>query len=160
MTGFNLLIDRVHPHSASIIGKLYANREFVCYTLELPWRWNARTVSCVPPGSYSAFIRYDKPDGWRIQLENVPERSGVQIHIGNYPRNVKGCVLVGTSYGPNAVWHSKDAYAKLKAAFYGESMVDGVPIACPAKRIRVAFKGILSTPAGDFPIGRSGFAVS
>jgi len=151
MSRFYVLIRRKHAYSASIIGEMYVNGSFLCYTLELPWRWNQRNVSCIPRGAYSGFIRYDKPDGWRIQLQGVPNRSGVQIHIGNYPSDIKGCVLVGTSYSPNAVWHSRKAYEKLRQAFYGDVTDPRLPSACPAKDISVEFAGIFGPPVGDFP---------
>src|SRR5579863_9325186 len=107
MASFDLVINRILPCSQSIVGELSANGSFLCYTLELAWFWNMNFRSCVPPGKYPGFLRYDKPDGWRIQLKQVPgDRTGVQIHIGNYPRDVVGCVLVGTAYSPDAVWHS------------------------------------------------------
>ena len=151
MRRFDVVIDRKRPDTNSIGGELWVNGDFICYTLELPWRWNQKNVSCIPPGSYRGFIRYDKPDGWRIQLMGVSGRSGVQIHVGNYPRDILGCVLVGTTHGPNFVGHSKDAYENLKAAFYGDLRGVSGPISCPDRDIRVEFKGILSTPAGTYP---------
>ena len=142
---FEIVIDRFLPCSQSIIGKLYANGKYICYTLELAWLWNINNVSCVPPGHYGGHIRHDKADGWRIQLSGVPgPRTGVQIHIGNYPRDTVGCVLVGTSYAADRVWDSRSAYKLLKAAYHSS----------PGKIIRVTFQGVLATPwgpQGDFP---------
>jgi hypothetical protein len=139
---FDIVIDRFLPCSQSVVGKLYANGKYICYTLELAWLWNSNNVSCVPPGQYGGHIRHDKSDGWRVQLDNVPgPRTGVQIHIGNYPRDVKGCVLVGTHYGPDCVSHSHHAYSLLKAA-YNDSL---------NKNVRVKFQGVLATPWGDYP---------
>jgi len=147
MATFDLVIDRILSCSQSIVGKLYANGSFICYTLELAWFWNMNFKSCVPLGKYPGFLRYDKPDGWRIQLLQVPgDREGVQIHIGNYPRDIEGCVLVGTSYSPDVVWNSAAAYSLLHAA-YNQST---------GKQIQVEFKGILATPWGDYPGSTTG----
>ena len=139
---FDIVIDRFRPCSQSIVGKLYANGKYICYTLELAWLWNSNYVSCVPPGQYGSHIRHDKADGWRIQLDHVPgPRTGVQIHIGNYPRDIVGCVLVGTQYGPDCVFNSHYAYNLLKAAYASS----------PSKVARVKFQGVLATPWGDYP---------
>jgi hypothetical protein len=143
---FDLVVDRKHSCSGSIIGELSVNGSFLCYTLELPWRWNQNNVSCIPLGRYRGYLRYDKADGWRIQLTNVPGRAGVQIHVGNYPSDIKGCILVGTTYTPNKVLNSGKAYALLKEAFYGSK----TPNYTPNKAIFVEFTGILSTPWGDY----------
>jgi uncharacterized protein DUF5675 len=144
-TEFKLVINRKHSFAAGIVGELFVNGSFVCYTLELAWLWNEKDKSCVPPGTYRAFLRTDHKDKWRIQLEGVPGgREAVQIHIGNFPRDIKGCVIVGNSYSPDAVHDSAAAYEKLKSA-YRQS---------PGP-ISVEFKGILATPWGDYPRARS-----
>lgn len=146
---FNIVIDRFLPCSRSIVGRLYANGKFICYTLELAWLWNANYVSCIPPGLYSGHVRNDKKDRWRIQLNNVPgPRTGVQIHIGNFPRDVEGCVLVGTAYAQDTVMHSGHAYKLLKDAYDSS----------PDKAIRVKFQGVLATPWGDYPGVKSAIA--
>ena len=137
---FRILIKRKHSFAAGIVGELFANGKFICYTLELAWLWNQKDRSCVPPGKYAGFLRHDHKDKWRVELCGVPgDRQHVQIHIGNYPRDIKGCVLVGTSYGPDAVWHSSAAYEKLKDAYeYAHGPIS------------VEFAGILVTPWGDY----------
>jgi len=151
MKTVNITINRIRSFSNSIVGELSVNGKRICYTLELPWLWNEEDRSCVPPGTYNTTLRRDKPDGWRIQLEGVEwehgVRGGVQIHVGNWPGQTVGCVLVGTDYKSNAVLHSEKAYGLLKQAIYGTSD----PKTYPTKTIRVEFKGILATPWGDFP---------
>ena len=84
-----------------------------------------------------------------MELRGVPERGNVEIHIGNFPSNSLGCVLVGTTFGPNRVDHSHLAYAKLKAAFYGSA----TPSASPMLQISITFEGAVSAPPGDFVRG-------
>lgn len=70
---------------------------FHCFTLELPFRDNALDISCIVPGTYRAYI-YDSPTNGRcIQLDGVPGRTMIQIHAGNYTRDILGCILVGES---------------------------------------------------------------
>ena len=139
---FRLVIKRKYSYAEGIGGELYVNGTLLCYTLELAWMWNEKNKSCIPLGEYRAHLRFDHTDKWRIELLGVPgNRQNVQIHIGNYPRDVKGCVLVGTSYGPDKVLNSAMAYEKLKAAYREHP-----------GQISVKFEGILATP---WEIGRA-----
>ena len=47
-----------------------------------------------------------------------PNRSGIQIHIGNYPIEIEGCILVGTKVHPATctLEGSGAAYQTLKKA--------------------------------------------
>jgi len=145
-TDFNVVVNRRFAFPEGMIGELSVNGSFVCYTLELAWLWNQNFKSCVPPGKYNGFLRHDHTDKWRIELTGVPgHREHVQIHIGNFPRDTVGCVVVGTSYTVDKVLNSAHAYEKLKAAY-------------PHRpgRITVEFKGLLATPFGDYPGRRTG----
>lgn len=113
------------------------NKKVIAYTLELPWRGNAPLVSSIPTGSYGGTLRYDHADRWRVQLTNVPNRSNIQIHIGNKVEDTHGCVLVGTGIAPDLCsligGSSKAALDALRFAFYGTNQ----PVATPDKVIRV-----------------------
>lgn len=137
-TDFKLTIERKSTTTTCSMGYLIANNKVICYTLELPWIDNLNNISCIPEGTYSGILRYDKTDGWRIQLENVPNRTGVQIHMGNYTKEIKGCILVGTDAKADdcSVQNSTTAYTKLKEAFYGTS----TPNSTPNRNITVTFK--------------------
>jgi len=147
MERFRITVDRQWSNSKSITGVFSVNGKKIGYTLELPWLNNQGYVSCVPPGTYRATIRYDHSDRWRIQLEGVPgPRKWVQFHIGNFPQDSVGCILVGTRKGDNAVYNSAEALRILKREFYGTEN----PTSTPNKSIVVEIKGILSSPWGDF----------
>lgn len=79
-----------------------------CKTLELPWKGNQRNISCIPTGSYFA-----KWNFWSSKLKstyllsNVPIRSGIRIHGGNYAgsnnplsghSDIQGCILLGSAF--------------------------------------------------------------
>lgn len=116
-----ITIQRRMKNDICVQGKLTANSDekkekFECFTLENPDLNNQRNVSCIPPGKYDAFIRDKDTSRWNynvIQLKNVPGRSYIQIHIGNYVKDTKGCILPGMSLGQNAVWRSTEAMGKL-----------------------------------------------
>lgn len=74
------------------------------YILERPWLDNLPNVSCIPEGMYEV-SRVGK-ERWRKykdvwEVENVPERSSILIHRGNYVRNSRGCLLIGFKYAPD-----------------------------------------------------------
>lgn len=70
---------------------------FHCFTLELPWKNNENNISCVPAGIYR-YHRYLSPSkGKVLLLEDVPDRTYVEIHAGNFTRDILGCILVGDS---------------------------------------------------------------
>ena len=75
-----------------------AHTVFRCKTLELPWKMNRRNVSCIPEGLYT--IHKDKTDRFPVcfRFENVPSRSGILIHNGNFTRQIEGCILVGSDH--------------------------------------------------------------
>jgi hypothetical protein len=75
-------------------------------TIERPWLNNARRVSCYPEGAY--IVKYLPRSGsgkykrvWHVQ--NVPNRSGILFHGGNFVRHSLGCTIVGSRHG----WLSK-----------------------------------------------------
>lgn len=98
-----LRIVRRKADNRCIYGTLSVSRPFgsrlvenyLCHTLELPWRDNDKGKSCIPPGTYPAFVRTDGPKGWRLELRNTQDRKNIQIHVGNTPNQIEGCILVG-----------------------------------------------------------------
>lgn len=67
-------------------------------SLELPWKDNKQSISCIPKGTYKVTTTYSskyKKDMWLIN--DVPNREGVRIHGGNYYFQIEGCILLGLS---------------------------------------------------------------
>lgn len=81
------------------IGSLGINGVPVCWSLELPWRNNEREVSCIPEGSYSAKKERHHKFGDVLRISGVPERDGILVHIGNYLKDTRGCILPGIQLG-------------------------------------------------------------
>lgn len=80
---------------------------FSCHTLELPWRNNERSISCIPPGEYPVEIRISPKYGEIYWVKDVPDRTFILIHSGNwagdtskgYKTHVNGCILLGKERG-------------------------------------------------------------
>lgn len=64
-------------------------------TLELPYRQNQRQISCIPDGTYVINPHLSFRFGRCFELQNVPNRSNILIHKGNFNKDTKGCILIG-----------------------------------------------------------------
>ena len=75
---------------------------FTCHTIELPNLNNQRKISCIPEGTYKVTKIFSPTKGKCFLLHNVPGRSAVEIHIGNYATGKKvdteGCILPGMRF--------------------------------------------------------------
>ncbi|MGQ5524069.1 DUF5675 family protein [Chitinimonas sp. PSY-7] len=88
-------------------GSLQTNNGFTCKTLELPWRDNRTNRSCIPPGDYLCKVVLSPHLGQVYGLLNVPGRTDILIHAGNFAgdvekglkSDVEGCILLGESDG-------------------------------------------------------------
>lgn len=92
----------------------------ILHTLERPWKDNQPDISCIPPGEYRCLYLPKSSSGkyrrvWWLQ--NVPGRSGVLIHNGNFVNHTRGCILIGLTAGVSAgqpsVLSSRVGMAKL-----------------------------------------------
>lgn len=108
--------------------------DLVLHTLELPWRDNARNVSCIPSGTYRMdFLPRSASGKYRnvYSVSGVDGRSGILVHNGNIPAHTHGCILVGKARGilagNPAVLSSRIAMAELVEAV-GERSINLVVI--------------------------------
>jgi hypothetical protein len=104
-------------------GVLHYNNERL-YTIELPWRKNMKNISCIPKGEYFCETRVSPRFGLVYWIKDVPNRSFILIHSGNwagdvskgYKAHVNGCILLGlqngTLQGQLAVLNSRLAVNK------------------------------------------------
>ena len=72
-------------------------KNFTCFTLELPWKNNQNDVSCIPKGIYKVSKRNSSKYGEHLHILDVPNRTFILVHSGNYYKQIQGCVLVGDS---------------------------------------------------------------
>lgn len=95
----NVVLQRLTTNENGTFGVLIVNERPAFVTLELPWKDNQTDVSCIPVGTYKAELIHSprfKKDLY--VLNNVPDRSMVEIHIGNTINDTHGCILLGTQY--------------------------------------------------------------
>lgn len=90
-----------------IIGELTADSQKLCYTYELPWKDNKRSVSCIPEGRYICTVYYSPTKRRCFHVRSVPNRSNILIHCGNNYRDTQGCILLGQSFDEYSVISSR-----------------------------------------------------
>jgi len=95
-----VIIDRLNEgdkQTESLLTILNEKEEtiFNCYTLELPWNDNKKQISCIPKGEYNVEKRQSTKYKNHFHVLDVPNRSYILIHQGNYNWHTKGCILVG-----------------------------------------------------------------
>jgi len=102
-------------------------------TAELSWLDNEQNISCIPPGIYDVVWSLHPKHGWCYEVQNVPGRTAILIHPGNWAGSQKlgersdflGCIGLGkvrlrtsppgTNYLQESILHSKDAVAEFVA---------------------------------------------
>lgn len=125
----NVVLTRETDNGIETLGSIVATRtdgqKLTEFTLELPWKNNAINISCIPKGTYHCSI---KPFHSTTQYEvlNVPGRSGIYLHTGNYFHDSMGCIILGQGQGDinhdgqTDVTNSTKAVSALKAFFSSE----------------------------------------
>lgn len=74
-------------------GEIWHDGKLICKTIELPWKENAKKISCIPEGRYSLIIKWHKKHGWVIELQGVLNRKGILMHAANNAmKELKGCI--------------------------------------------------------------------
>ena len=94
---------KYEPHAtysdAQVIDENH-NIVFEYKVLELPWKDNQRMISCIPEGEYMVFKM--KPTAKRkyeyFQVMDVPGRTAILWHPGNYTSQILGCHLPGEAF--------------------------------------------------------------
>ena len=100
---FDALIQRKQFGEKQTLGEftIYEDRVkpiFDCKTLELEEDKNARRDDCIPRGTYTVVKRNSPKYGDHFHVIDVPDRSYILIHHGNYNRDILGCILVGRKH--------------------------------------------------------------
>jgi hypothetical protein len=109
------LLNRVYLEDRTLGSIISPQGGLIAKTLELPWKDNQRSISCIPEGEYlvttSGPVLKDDPNtevdesGGRHPrpyshyiVHDVPGRSGILIHVGYNPLWSQGCILVSTGF--------------------------------------------------------------
>ena len=105
--------------------------EFKCFTLELPWKNNEKNISCIPRAlAYQGEKHESTSNGSVVAINNVLNRTHIQIHSANFLRQLKGCIAVGDSIkfldGDSLpdVTNSKNTLKKLLAILPSKFMIE------------------------------------
>lgn len=86
-----LTLVRFARTETAVLGSLYLNGAFVCYTLE-------NSAKAIPAGLYN--VQNSKSPKFKRELpliynSTVKASRGIRIHRGNTAKDSQGCVLVG-----------------------------------------------------------------
>lgn len=115
MQHFDLLRSPSSPDGT--FGVVYGPAGLVCRMLELPNRQNQCNLSCILTGDYQVIYLARSASGKYKDvycIVNVPGRSGILIHAGNFAGDRKlgrradshGCPLPATRFGMLAGQHA------------------------------------------------------
>lgn len=106
-------LERMTFTDKSTIGELYAEGEFICYTLEDTCREKkVQNKTAIPSGKYEVIVNHSERFGKDMPLLlTVPGFEGVRIHPGNTPEDTDGCILVGLRKGEDQILDSVKAFA-------------------------------------------------
>lgn len=97
-------------------GQLKCEGQFICHTIELPWKNNEKSVSCIPEGEYFISKRYSTKYQWHLEVMAVQNRSLILFHPANHAlTELRGCIAPVTKLsGSGQGLLSRRAFAKLK----------------------------------------------
>ena len=126
-----LKLERLKKTEDSVLGKLYVDDVFQCYTLEdtdrlLEGKTKIAGKTAIPVGEYKVVKRFSsKFNIVTPYLLDVPEFSYVLIHWGNTAKDTDGCILVGEKQADNSIVGSRNAFKALmlKLAVVGEATI-------------------------------------
>ena len=101
---FSLILERNKSTLHSTTGRLMLldnknNLIVQLQTLERPWIFNERKVSCIPTGTYLVKRHVSPKFGQCLKVQDVKGRSDILFHSGNVVNDTLGCILVGLSAG-------------------------------------------------------------
>jgi len=130
-----LELNRCQTDDKQTLGELYllCHNEAVLnkwMTLELPDMNNTRYISRIPAGTYKAVVHTSPRFGKTLWIQDVPNRSEILIHQGNYHTQIKGCILIGQNHidinndGLKDVTSSRKSMAKLMSELQGLESIE------------------------------------
>ena len=101
-------------------GALFINGQFLCFTIELPWKDNLRNISCIPEGTYEILPRHSKRFQNHLHVQDVKGRSLILIHPANNAlKELRGCIApVSQLTDIGKGWKSREALNKLLTLSY------------------------------------------
>ena len=96
------VLIRLNENKKQTLGRLFVfdglDVDFECCTLELPFKANARDISCIPTGEYKVIPRTSKKFGDHYEVNDVQLRKFILIHPANYYTQLRGCIAIGYDF--------------------------------------------------------------
>ena len=86
---------------------------FSGYSLENIYAGNWGEKLPIPPGSYRAYVRIHKNGQRVIEVIDVNNYQHIQLHVGNYVADVKGCFAVDKTRGVDTVGKPRNSATSL-----------------------------------------------
>src|ERR1700687_5575717 len=113
-----LTLERNWFTDLSVCGTLAIDGNFECFTLEPPVR--ATKPCCIPAGTYQVELAMSPHRNYVVPwVLGVPGFTGIELHIGNQPKDTVGCCLVGQHHNPDWVRNSAAAFRALMLKLSG-----------------------------------------
>lgn len=111
-------IDLVREPSTDkgTFGEMFEGAESICKTIERPWLENKNGVSCIPEGSYVMKLVDTPHHGFVYEVQDVPNRTAILIHVANVMTDLEGCIGVG-SYIADSVKNGLPGVTNSSATF-------------------------------------------
>ena len=103
----------------STTGELSIDGKPFCWTLELPNK-DGRPGSCIPQGLYPVVAFMSRKFNRSMPLlQNVPERSSIEMHWGNTAEDTEGCILLGGTRDKDYIGNSRQIFDDFWVHFMG-----------------------------------------
>jgi len=107
----NLTLKRQRKRGAAVMGSLYTENRFLCFTLEDEIREKKIPgVTAIPEGKYE--VKYTYSPKFKRKLPILLDVVGftvIRIHSGNRASDSSGCILVGNAMHHDTIYDSKNA---------------------------------------------------
>jgi hypothetical protein len=120
---------RTYGSETATMGHFYFLDKRIMSILEPPWKYNEPNVSCIPSGIYVCHLQeHVQENGNRYpayQIMEVPDRTNIEIHIGNKIADTLGCLIEGLVYSEKdeQVLESAAAHKMLLDLMGGEDFI-------------------------------------
>ena len=110
-------------------GDMFIDGEFFCNTLEpnaIDWSKQRKVAgkTAIPEGTYKVRLGWSQKSQRIVPwLMRVPHFRDIQIHVGNFPNDTRGCILVGDQ-DKDVLVNSRAVFDRLMKKLKGEKDIE------------------------------------